>query len=137
MEKEYSTSPRSTTIRESSCTTRDRAMESCFFSMTAYTRDSGSKAKNMAKESIKISLSTCTMRESGRKARETALDISSFKGKADMKVLFHPITELAMAQRSFQTMIIIKETTNWVSSTEKVHTFGLQAPATKEISMKD
>lgn len=100
-------------------------------------RDSGSKGKNTAKESIKISLSTCTMRDSGRKARETALDICRFKVKVDMKVLFHPITELAMAHRSSQTMIIIRESTNWASSTEKVHTFGLQAPAMKEISMKD
>jgi hypothetical protein len=76
------------------------------------------------------------MKASGRRARETALDICRFKGRVDMKVLFHATTELAMVHRSFQTMIIIKESMNWANSTEKEYIYGLQAQVMRVISNK-
>lgn len=77
------------------------------------------------------------MKVSGKRAKETALDIYRFKGRVGMKALSHTIIELAMVHRSFQTMIIIKESINWASSMEKVLTYGLQVQVTKVISIKD
>lgn len=117
-------------------TTRDKEMALCCSLTILSMKVSGLKDKKMEKVNIRINHSDCTMKENGKKAKETALDIYKFKDRAYIKVLSHPTIELATAHRNFQMRIYIKVSIRWASSMAKAFTYGPQDQAMKVSSAK-